>query len=51
LLSLIFGHLAITIAAGMVVLIFGAKMLRTLIFNEALYLADILQIGRHFVKK
>ena len=39
-------HVALTLAVGSMVLFMGAKLLRTLIFDEALYLMDILTGGR-----
>ena len=40
-------HIALTLIAALTVLFMGAKLLRTLIFEEALYIADILTGGRH----
>jgi len=42
-------HVALTMIVGMAVLFLGAKLLRTLIFDEALYIGDILTGGRHNV--
>jgi len=44
-------HIALTLIVALTVLFVGAKLLRTLIFGEALYLADLLTGGRHSITK
>ncbi len=51
LLTLSMTHIALTLVVALTILFVGAKLLRTLIFNEALYIADILTGGRHRITK
>ena len=44
-------HVALTLAVGSMVLFMGAKLLRTLIFDELLFIADVLTGGRHQIVK
>lgn len=50
-LSLAMTHIALTLVVALTVLFVGAKLLRTLIFGEALYIADILTGGRHRITR
>ncbi|ADU97737.1 hypothetical protein Theam_1781 (plasmid) [Thermovibrio ammonificans HB-1] len=49
-LAAFFSYTAITLAAGMIVLWFGAQMLRTIIFGEFLHITQVISAGKDFVQ-